>query len=300
MADHSMALLDTLRKATESGDGDVDIRRLGVRILAQAIMEAEVSGLTGLPKGERDPERRLTHRNGYRERRSRHPGRHDRARHPPRPRRQLPPLAPRAPAAALSVPSSPSFLEASVSGVSTRRVDDLVRALLDRGRQPQRGQPDLRCPRCRGRGVPVPLARGRGVPVPVARCDVRQGRRGRSGRLDGAPRRGRRRPQRRAPGARARAQRGQRRGQRLAAVHPLARRARPRWRASGDQRRPPGPRPGDRRAAPRRRVAAPPGSSHAQRPGPRAPLGPEQGHERARDTHRAARRDERSGASAIG
>src|SRR3712207_5640717 len=32
-------------------------------------MEAEVTELTGLPKGERDPERRLTSRNGYRDRR---------------------------------------------------------------------------------------------------------------------------------------------------------------------------------------------------------------------------------------
>ncbi len=32
-------------------------------------MEAEVTELTGVPHGERDPERRLTHRNGYRERR---------------------------------------------------------------------------------------------------------------------------------------------------------------------------------------------------------------------------------------
>jgi mutator family transposase len=32
-------------------------------------MEAEVSDLTGVPHGERDPDHRLTHRNGYRERR---------------------------------------------------------------------------------------------------------------------------------------------------------------------------------------------------------------------------------------
>ena len=32
-------------------------------------MEAEVTELTGVPHGERDPERRLTRRNGYRERR---------------------------------------------------------------------------------------------------------------------------------------------------------------------------------------------------------------------------------------
>ena len=67
MADDSMALLDTLRKAM--AEGDVDVLREGVRVLAQAIMEAEVSELTGLPHGERDPERRLTSRNGYRDRR---------------------------------------------------------------------------------------------------------------------------------------------------------------------------------------------------------------------------------------
>jgi len=53
VADDSMALLETLHKAS----GDVDVLREGVRILPQAIMEPEVSELTGLPKGERDPER---------------------------------------------------------------------------------------------------------------------------------------------------------------------------------------------------------------------------------------------------
>ena len=38
-------------------------------MLAQAVREAEVTELTGVPKGERNPERRLTHRTGYRERR---------------------------------------------------------------------------------------------------------------------------------------------------------------------------------------------------------------------------------------
>ena len=62
-----MALLDTVRKA--SCEGDVDFLREGVRVLAQAVMEAEVAELTGAPRGERDPERRLGQRNGYRERR---------------------------------------------------------------------------------------------------------------------------------------------------------------------------------------------------------------------------------------
>jgi len=53
MAEDRMAVLDMLRKAT--ADGNVDILREGVRVLAGAIMEAEVSELTGAAKGERAP-----------------------------------------------------------------------------------------------------------------------------------------------------------------------------------------------------------------------------------------------------
>ena len=62
-----MAVLETVRKAI--AEGDVDFLREGMKVLAQAVREPEVSDLTGLPKGERDPERRLTSRNGYRDRR---------------------------------------------------------------------------------------------------------------------------------------------------------------------------------------------------------------------------------------
>src|ERR1035437_1957109 len=126
MADDSMSLLETLRKM--SADGEVDILREGVRLLAQAIMEAEVSELTGLPKGERDPERRLTHRNGYRERRwDTRVGTIDLAVPRVRDGSYFPSLLEprrRAERALLAV-----VQEAYVSGVSTRRVDDLVRAL---------------------------------------------------------------------------------------------------------------------------------------------------------------------------
>jgi putative transposase len=126
MADDSMALLDTLRKATEAGD--VDVLREGVRILAQALMEAEVTGVTGLPKGERDPEHRLTHRNGYRDRRwDTRVGTIDLAIPRVRDGSYFPSLLEprrRAERALLAV-----VQEAYVSGVSTRRVDDLVRAL---------------------------------------------------------------------------------------------------------------------------------------------------------------------------
>jgi Flp pilus assembly protein CpaB len=47
MADDRMALFETLREAT--GDGDVDVLREGVRILAQAIMGAEVRSGARVP-----------------------------------------------------------------------------------------------------------------------------------------------------------------------------------------------------------------------------------------------------------
>jgi len=58
MAEDRMAVLEMLRNA--SADGDVDFLREGVRALATALMDAEVTELTGVPKGERAPERRLT------------------------------------------------------------------------------------------------------------------------------------------------------------------------------------------------------------------------------------------------
>ena len=67
MAEDRMAVLDTVRKAIN--DGDIDFLREGVRVLAQAVMEVEVTERTGAAKGERNPDARLTHRNGYRDRR---------------------------------------------------------------------------------------------------------------------------------------------------------------------------------------------------------------------------------------
>lgn len=121
-----MAVLETVRKAI--ADGDVDFLREGVRVLAQAVMEAEVTELTGVAKGERDPERRLTNRNGYRDRRwdtrvgtmnLSIPRVRDGSYFPSllEPRR-------RAERALLAV-----VQEAYVLGVSTRRVEDLVDAL---------------------------------------------------------------------------------------------------------------------------------------------------------------------------
>ena len=126
MADDSMALLDGVRKAIEEGDGD--FLRATVQLLAQGVMEAEVTELTGVPKGERAPERRLTSRNGYRDRRwDTRVGTIDLAIPRVRDGNYFPSLLEprrRAERALLAV-----VQEAYVLGVSTRRVDDLVQSL---------------------------------------------------------------------------------------------------------------------------------------------------------------------------
>ena len=126
MAEDRMAVLDTVRKAIS--EGDVDFLREGMRVLAQAVMEAEVSELTGVPRGERNPAERLTHRNGYRDRRwDTRVGTIELAVPRVRDGSYLPSLLDprrRTERALLAV-----IQEAYVSGVSTRRVDDLVRAM---------------------------------------------------------------------------------------------------------------------------------------------------------------------------
>ena len=65
MVKESMDLLELLRKS--GVDGDVDFLREALRVLMDAIMDAEVSTRIGAEHGERSPDR-LTHRNGYRSR----------------------------------------------------------------------------------------------------------------------------------------------------------------------------------------------------------------------------------------
>jgi putative transposase len=50
-------------------DEHADVLRESVRWLAQQLMEVEVAELIGAEHGERRPEDRVTHRNGYRSRR---------------------------------------------------------------------------------------------------------------------------------------------------------------------------------------------------------------------------------------
>jgi putative transposase len=126
MADElRMALLELLRKAEL--EGPPDFLREGVKVLAQELMEAEVSQHLGAEKHERTPLRQ-GQRNGYRERtwdtrvgtiELQVPRVRDGSFFPAllEPRK-------RAERALLAV-----VQEAYVQGVSTRRVDDLVQAL---------------------------------------------------------------------------------------------------------------------------------------------------------------------------
>jgi putative transposase len=122
MTDDRMALIELIEKGA-----DTDLVREMLAFAAERLMEAEIGARTGAPPGARDPDR-LTHRNGYRERG----------------------WDTRAGRIELAIPRLrkgsyfPSFLEprrtaekaltaviqeAYVHGVSTRAVDDLVKAM---------------------------------------------------------------------------------------------------------------------------------------------------------------------------
>ena len=123
MARESMDLLELLRK--RGMDGDVDFLREALRVVTDALMDAEVTARIGAERGERSPDR-LTYRNGYRTRQwdtrvgtmeLRIPKLREGSYFPSllEPRR-------RSEKALLAV-----VQQAYVEGVSTRRVDDLGR-----------------------------------------------------------------------------------------------------------------------------------------------------------------------------
>ena len=125
MTNDSMDVLELLRKRGD--DADVDFLREALKVVVQAIMEAEVSAQIGAEFGERS-DTRVTYRNGYRSRRWDTrvgtmelgiPKLRDGSYFPSllEPRR-------RSERALLAV-----IQQAYVEGVSTRRVDDLVKAL---------------------------------------------------------------------------------------------------------------------------------------------------------------------------
>ena len=125
MARESVDVLELLRKQAE--EGDLDFLREAVAVLAGAVMDAEVTAQVGAGYGERS-EARTTRRNGYRPRRwDTRVGSIDLQIPKLRQGTYFPALLEprrRAERALLSV-----VQQAYVEGVSTRRVDDLVRSL---------------------------------------------------------------------------------------------------------------------------------------------------------------------------
>jgi putative transposase len=125
MAKPRMDLSAFVGKLLEEQDGDV--LREGIRVLSQALMESEVAGLIGADRHERTPER-TGHRNGYRMRTwDTRVGTIELAIPKVRPGTYFPSLLQprrRAEHALLAV-----VQEAYVHGISTRKVDELMKAL---------------------------------------------------------------------------------------------------------------------------------------------------------------------------
>ena len=125
MVKERMDLLELLRK--RGVEGDVDFLREALRVLVEEIMEAEVSLRIGAGYGERSPER-VTQRNGYRSRAwDTRVGTME---------LQIPKLREGSYFPSLLEPRRRSerallavIQQAYVEGVSTRRVDDLVKVL---------------------------------------------------------------------------------------------------------------------------------------------------------------------------
>ena len=67
MAEVSRMTVDEVVSYFLEGEG-IDYLRESLTWVCQHLMEAEVSDLVGAARGERAPDKRLTHRNGYRAR----------------------------------------------------------------------------------------------------------------------------------------------------------------------------------------------------------------------------------------
>jgi hypothetical protein len=164
MTDDKIALRELLEKGS-----DATFLREMIGFAATRLMELESESLCGAGRGERSDARR-NHRNGYRDR----------------------DWETRAGTVELRIPKLrrgsyfPGFLEprrtaekaltaviqeAYVQGISTRSVDDLVKAL---GRQQEPGLAAVRRDRRARQSLPGAADRGR-VAVSLARCDLRQG-----------------------------------------------------------------------------------------------------------------------------
>jgi len=126
MVEVTMNGLEEMRKLIE--EGDIDLLRTMVKRMAEALMDAEVDALCGAAHGERHPER-VNRRNGYRERTwDTRTGTIDLALPKLRSGSYFPDwlLAPRKRSEQALVAA---IADAYLAGVSTRRVDKLVRTL---------------------------------------------------------------------------------------------------------------------------------------------------------------------------
>lgn len=159
MTNDRMALIELIEQGADS-----DLVREMLAFAAERMMDLEIEAKTGAPAGSRSPAR-LNHRNGYRERGwDTRAGRIDLAIPKLRKGSYFPSfLEPRRTAEkALAA----VIQEAYVHGVSTRSVDDLVKAMGASGRIEESGEPSGHRDRREGERLPHAAHRGR-VALPV-------------------------------------------------------------------------------------------------------------------------------------